>query len=160
MAKKSGKRGHGEGTIYQRKDGRWAAQATIGYNDGKPKRVTYYGKTRKEVLDKLDKARGEMRSGTFAEPSKGTLGEWLYRWLDVYKKPNMRLGTYANYEQSIRTHITPILGNIPLQSLKPDMLQDFYNQKVENGRLDGKGGLAPSMVRLFHKIISGAFRIV
>ena len=156
MAKK---RGHGEGTIYQRSDGRWAAQVSIGIDaEGKPKRVTYYGKTRKEVQAKLDKARTEIQTGIFAEPSKGTFGAWLNRWLDVYKKPNIRPGSYANYEHVIRAHIIPSLGNIMLQALRADTLQDFYNQKVKTGRLDGTGGLAPSMIRLIHKIVSGCLK--
>lgn len=49
MAKK---RGHGEGSISQRKDGRWMGQVTLGIDQTtkKAKRLTYYGKTRKEVL--------------------------------------------------------------------------------------------------------------
>jgi hypothetical protein len=51
MAKK---RGNGEGTIYRRPDGRWCTQITV-YVNGKRKRPTLYGKTRKEVADKLAK---------------------------------------------------------------------------------------------------------
>ena len=52
MAKK---KGNGEGTIYQRADGTWCTQITM-YADGKRKRPTLYGKARKEVADKLNKA--------------------------------------------------------------------------------------------------------
>jgi len=52
-----GKRGNNEGSIYKRKDGRWVASITVGYNDnGKPKRKNFYGKTRKEVQEKLNEA--------------------------------------------------------------------------------------------------------
>ncbi|MGH2603508.1 MAG: hypothetical protein ACRDJ9_29505, partial [Dehalococcoidia bacterium] len=43
------KRGHGEGTIGQRKDGRWEARITLP--DGKRRAI--YGKTRRQVADKL-----------------------------------------------------------------------------------------------------------
>ena len=43
-----GKRGNGEGSIYRRKDGRWAGQHTIQTATG-PKRKTVYAKTRAEV---------------------------------------------------------------------------------------------------------------
>ena len=39
-------RGHGEGSIFQRKDGRWVAQITL--EDGRRKPL--YGKTRKEAV--------------------------------------------------------------------------------------------------------------
>jgi len=50
MAKKAGKRGHGEGTIYKRPNGTWTAQITIHdpFSD-KPKRKTFYSKTQREV---------------------------------------------------------------------------------------------------------------
>lgn len=42
MAKR---RGHGEGSIYQRQDGRWAATVDLGWHDGKRKRKAVYAKT-------------------------------------------------------------------------------------------------------------------
>ena len=156
----AGKRGNGEGTIGKRKDGRWEAKITIG-NDpvtGKPVRVTYYGKTRKEVQEKVDAARTGIQQGTFAEPSKATFGEWLIRWMDAYKKPNLRPSTYGNNLHLINTQIMPQLGNVKLQSLRADMLQDFFNQKAVDGRRDGKGGLSSSMVKLIHCIILGSLK--
>ena len=47
---KKHRRGNGEGSVYQRKDGTWAAVLTVGVKpDGKPDRKFLYGKTRKEV---------------------------------------------------------------------------------------------------------------
>ena len=47
------RRGNGEGTIFKRADGRWAATINLGYQDGKRKRKTYYAATRKEVREQL-----------------------------------------------------------------------------------------------------------
>ena len=51
MAKKTNtRRGNNEGSIFQRKDGRWVATVTLGYDDnGKRVRKTLYGKTRTDV---------------------------------------------------------------------------------------------------------------
>ncbi|MDK2814245.1 MAG: integrase [Thermoanaerobacter sp.] len=38
------------------------------------------------------------------------------------------------------------------------MLQSFYNQKLENERADGKGGLSTRMVRYLHVIIRQALQ--
>jgi integrase len=46
------RRGQGEGSVYQGKDGRWAASITLDNY----KRKTFYGKSRKEVLEKLKTA--------------------------------------------------------------------------------------------------------
>ena len=51
MAKR---RGNGEGGIYQREsDGKWCASVDLGFVNGKRRRKVIYGKTRKEVADKL-----------------------------------------------------------------------------------------------------------
>ncbi|MEW6424322.1 MAG: Arm DNA-binding domain-containing protein [Bacillota bacterium] len=59
------KRGHGEGTIYKRKDGKWEAKASIGYDPatGKLKRITKYFETRKEAQDWLAQVQHEKNTG-------------------------------------------------------------------------------------------------
>ncbi len=47
------KRGQNEGSIYKRDDGRWCAVLSLGYVDGKRKRKSFYGDTRKKVQEQL-----------------------------------------------------------------------------------------------------------
>ena len=54
------RRGHGEGSLYQRSDGRWAATLDLGWQGGKRVRKSYYAPTRKEVVEKLTAARRAM----------------------------------------------------------------------------------------------------
>lgn len=135
-------------------------QVTTGYDPvtGKPKRRTVYGKTRQEVSEKITKLLAEVQSGTYVEPSRGTLGDWLDRWLTVYKKGQIRESTRLDYINSIDSHIKPALGDIPLAKLQANTLQDFFNDKLENGRLDGKGGLSTRMVRGFYIVIHQALK--
>ena len=49
------KRSHGEGTIRRRSDGRWECRIMDGYrDDGRPYLHTFYGRTPKEVREKLN----------------------------------------------------------------------------------------------------------
>ena len=59
------KRGNNEGSITKRKDGLWQAAITIGRDPatGKPKRATFYAKTRKDAADKLAKAPRDKEQG-------------------------------------------------------------------------------------------------
>jgi integrase len=68
MAKK---RGNNEGSITRRPDGRWMAQVTIGRDaaTGKPKRATFYGKTRQEVADKLPRHSGTSNKARLWPPT-------------------------------------------------------------------------------------------
>lgn len=161
MAKRNKKtRGAGEGTVHRRPDGRWIAQISLG-NDpvtGKRKRKTVYGKTRKEAVEKMTQILHQAQTGIYVEPTRITLGNWLDRWLVTYKRADLEESTYENYEGNIKRHIKPVLGDVPLAKLQPHTLQDFYNEKLESGRIDGKGGLSTRMVRYFHAIIRQALQ--
>jgi integrase len=152
------RRGNNEGSITKRKDGTWQASVSAGYDPatGKPKRKYFYGRTRREVADMLAKALAEVKTGRFVEPTKTTLGEWLDKWLTGYKKSELKPGTYDSYETLINTHIKPALGNIPMAKLQANTLQDFYNEKLADGRVDGTGGLSTRTVRYFHAVIRQA----
>jgi integrase len=154
------RRGNGEGSIYRRPDGTWTGQISIGYDPvtGKLKRKSFYGKTRKEVADKIAQALQELRNGTYIEPAQTTFGEWLDKWMTGYKKGQLKTSTYQNYEIIIDVHIKPALGKIPMAKLQAHMLQNFYNEKLAAGRADGKGGLSTRMVRYFHAIIRQALQ--
>ncbi len=58
-----GKRGNGEGSISRRKNGGWSAQYVVYTSEGRKKRKTLYGKTRKEAADRLAKALSDRGDG-------------------------------------------------------------------------------------------------
>ena len=57
------RRGHGEGSVYQRQDGRWAGVLDLGSSGGKRQRKTVYGKTQAEVIQKLRSAHTAVAAG-------------------------------------------------------------------------------------------------
>lgn len=156
----SKRRGNGEGTINKRKDGRWQAVVTVGYDSktGKIRRRSFYGKTRKEAVGKMNQALKDLSAGSYVEPHKITLGEWLDRWLHDYKKGSLRSNTWEGYKTLIDTHIKPALGWAQLSKVQGAMLQHFYNEKLTGGRKDGKGGLSTRYVRYMHSIIRSALQ--
>src|SRR5216684_6461528 len=99
-------RGHGEGSIYQRKDGRWVASITLENR----KRKYIYGETKKEVLDKLKVALYEQQQGTLATGPQQTVKQYLEQWLEEVHKPAIRIGTYKGYRMYLDNHIIPALG--------------------------------------------------
>jgi len=88
-----------------------------GITEKKTKRVTLYGKSKKEVLEKLTQILHQKQTGGLLEPTKVTLGEWLDRWLNDYMKPHLRQNTWGDYESIIRVHIKPALGQRLLRKL-------------------------------------------
>ena len=83
MATRMTKGAKGGGTIRQRPDGRWEARYTLGIDPGTGKQIqkAVYGKTQREVRQKLTAITAEIDSGTYQEPCKMTVNEWLDIWL-------------------------------------------------------------------------------
>src|SRR5579859_7095181 len=103
------RRGHGEGSIYQRKDGRWVASITL--EDGG--RKSFYGKTRREVQEKLKVALREQQQGTLATGPQQTLKVYLEQWIEqVHRPPIIRVSTYGKYRVVVYQHLIPGLGHI------------------------------------------------
>ncbi len=136
------RRGHGEGSIYQRKDGRWAAD--ISLEDGK--RKTFYGKTRKEVQAQLKTALHQQQEGMLVVAPQQKVGSFLTQWLEDVHKYTVRPRTYEKYESMLRLHLVPGIGHLQLQKLAPQHLQRFYAKKLEEG-------LSPTSVIGLHKVL-------
>lgn len=147
-----GKRGNGEGSIYRRKDGRWVAEMTI---EGR-KRKFVYGKTRKEVQEKLKTALHEQQQGTLVEhTSKQTLEQFLNDWLENSQRQSVRPRTFERYEEVVRLHVAPVLGSHQLQKLSAQHLQAFYARKLDEGLSARTVGI---LHNLLHKALDTAMR--
>ena len=124
MAKR---RGNHEGTIYKRANGRWQAQVTI---DGKRLAKTFG--THTECRAWIKDISGQIEKGLSISNSKSDLGSYLRKWLqDV--KPTLKYKTWYQYEDIVRNHILPDLGKVKMQDLRPDMIQDLYTAKSNQG---------------------------
>ncbi len=143
------KRGQNEGSITKRKDGRWVARLTIGYEGGKQKRKCIYGRTREEVAGKLAAALKAKRDGLPVSNDRITFGQFLDKWLEDSVKPSVRPATYSRYTREVRLHIEPTLGKVKLAKLSPGDIQALLNTKL-------KEGLSPASVRHMHAVIRRA----
>ena len=150
------KRKAGDGTVRQRKDGRWEGRIVIGYDDnGYPKTKNVLAKTKKECVEKLQKLKAEC-GGLKPEKVRPEMafGDWLTYWYENHSKPKIRPTTQETYESRIRLHIIPEIGGIPLNKLTQNDLQQFYGRLKKSGRkrfTDKYGeGLSDRMVRMCH----------
>ena len=150
------KRKAGDGTVRQRKDGRWEGRVVIGYDDkGYPKTKSVFGKSKKECIEKLQKLKEEC-GGLKLEKIRPEMpfADWLEYWYENHAKPRIRPTTQETYESRIRLHIVPELGGIPLNKLTQNDLQQFYGRLKKNGRkrlAEQYGeGLSDRMVRACH----------
>jgi len=142
--KAMGKRANGEGSIIQRKDGRWMATLTL---DGK--RRYFYGNTQKEALEKRRASQREHAQGILATGPTQTLNVYLKHWLEDVHKPTVSLRTYLTYCGNLNNYILPTLGHIQLRKLTPQHVQSFYAKLL-------KEGLSASTIKGIHGILHGA----
>lgn len=146
--KKKNRRGHGEGSIYQRKsDGLWVGSLLNGTDfDGNYKRPTVYGKTQKEVIAKLDALKEKKNKGQLANKTKVTLNDLIEHWLEFEMKPPKKAeGTYLKYKMNYETHIKDSIGKPPVQKLKRPAIVEFISEKEDT--------LSPETVKILLSII-------
>jgi len=130
------RRGNREGTICRRKDGRWCGAVTLGYDPkaGKPIRKFFYGRTRQEVAEKLTRILRDHHLGLLpATKERMEFGSWLWTFLDLYKKPEIRPSTYELYAGILRLHLPEKLAHTPLEKLRSEDLQALYTSLGEKG---------------------------
>ncbi|MBA3639356.1 MAG: hypothetical protein M3541_16930 [Acidobacteriota bacterium] len=95
----SRRRGHGEGSISQRADGRWMARVDLGYQNGKRRRKTVYGRTRKAVADQLPRILQAAQQGNVITDERQTVDRYLQDWLK-HKESRLRPRAFATYQQA------------------------------------------------------------
>ena len=138
------RRGNNEGSIYERKDGRWVASVSV--EGGRRKYL--YGKTRDEVARKLTVALKARQDGMPMVGERQTVEHFLDSWLESVR-PSLRPRTWTRYEELLRLHAVPEIGHLPLARLTPQRVQRLYAGRLERG-------LSPTTVRHLHTTLHTA----
>jgi hypothetical protein len=84
------RRGHGEGSIYQRADGHWVASISLGGL----KRKVIYAKTRREAQELLHAALQDQKQGLLIAGPQQPLKQYLTHWLEEVHKASIRPRSY------------------------------------------------------------------
>jgi integrase len=155
----SKRRLNNEGSIYKREsDGRWVAEITVGRNpsDGKLIKKYFYGAKQSIVKTKMENYKKDLENQAKENNSQGdfTFGKWLNEWLSTYKRNNLKVRTFSDYDTMIRLYIAPRLGNISIKDITTKQLQDMYNELLSNGSIKTKGSLSIRTVKYVHTVCS------
>lgn len=163
------RRPRGEGCVfeYQGSDGttQYGIKHELPRADGRRRQVMrrrdengQHWLTREDAANALREAVVKVRKGTWVEPSRQPLGEYLATWLDGLR---LAASTTASYRKNVRLHIQPYIGALPLASLTSARLTALYRELETSGRRDQKGErtgmpLSARTVRYIHTILSAA----
>lgn len=151
MAAKRRSRANGEGTVYEDATrGLWVAQKYVKTLDGKLKRITARGSTKRAALDAL-RLRERVVGNASIDGDRITVGQYLDRWLD-HKAASVKPRTLREYRQVIEQHATPALGILVLSKLRPSHVQAAVDKLVRAG----KRSAAFNLRRYLHQALEQA----
>jgi integrase len=146
-----------KGHIRERSPGKWAIILDLHDPEtGKRRRKwhTFHG-TKRQAQIECSRLVTEMAAGSYREPAKTTLAQFLDQWLEA-QQSQVAPRTFERYAEIARKNIVPLLGAATLTKLRPEQIAGAYSTALKSGRRDGKGGLSPRTVRHIHRILRQA----
>jgi len=126
--------------------------ASIGKkSDGTPIRKQFYGKSKKEALQKRDCYCLNIRQGIQPGFDQYIFGPLFQEWYDHVLIPGLALSTIKRYDQEIRLRLkVSSLMSMPLIEIKPLHIQKLYSALIAKGT-------SPNSIRIIHNVLSGFF---
>jgi integrase len=139
------------GTIRRRGRNSFELRFELERVDGKRQRrcVSVKGGTLREAQRKLAELLVAADRGTLAEPSQDTVGRYLTHWLD--SELTLAPKTKERYGEFLTQQIAPHLGDVKLQKLTPERLEQWHAALIT-------AGLAPRTVGHAHRVLSRGLR--
>lgn len=137
----------------QTKNGKYYAVINLIDQNGKRKqkwistRLEVKGNKRKAEQFLRDKLK-EYEDKENVIPTEILFSEYVLRWLDR-KRTSIDEVTYQGYKTMVHAHIVPYFKAkaIQLTDLSRNDIQCYIDEKSQNGRRDGKGGLSAKSVK-------------
>jgi integrase len=149
-----------KGHIRGRGPGAWELKFDVQSETGerKTRYVTFHGGKR-EAQNKLTELLNQVNKGSFIDPSKLSLSEFLDRW-ESWAATQVSAKTLERYKELLTHHVRPHLGARSIQKLRTVDLADLYG-KLQSPKPEG-AGLAPRTVghvhRLLHRVLGHAVK--
>lgn len=143
--------------IYKRKDDRWEGRYIKERIDSKAAYGYVYGKTYKEVKEKLSKAK-EKGLGKKTESTGLPFSSFAELWLSE-KKPIVKHSTFIKYHNLLERYINPLIGSSLVEELGYDEISDFCTSLLQNGGKQ-KTGLSSKLVSDCLTVVKSIIRYV
>lgn len=139
-----------QGALYKTATG-WRGAVDLGWIDGKRRRKYVYGKTRTQVLAKMRPLVEAARSQSLTVTRSPRVDEWMNTYLSEVAALSVRPSTLHRYRQEVRLYISPALGQMSMEKVKPHHIAAFYRKQLDH--------LSPSSVRRLHALLRRSFSV-
>jgi integrase len=146
-----------KGHIRERSPGHWAIVIDIPDPQTGKRRTKWHSfkGTKREAQIECSRLVTAITGGTYQQPNKITLREFLPRWLD-HMKAQVTPKSHERYAGIVNQNLIPVLGAVRLANLKAVQISKAYNDALAHGRRDGDGGLSPRTVVHMHRVLKQA----
>jgi integrase len=140
------------GSIQQRGRSSWRIRYEVERGaDGKRKtKVLTFRGSRRDAQKKLTELLAGRDSGSYVDPSRLTLGQYLNDWLAG--RIGLAAKTIERHAGIVRLQINPFIGGIELQRLRPADIDAWLKTLRASGGKNGKP-LAAATVTLAHHVL-------
>ena len=109
--------------VYLHKSGRWTWRFQYDH-----KAYCGYADSQKEAAEALEKAKYEIKAGTYYNPAKETLNEFFDNWFETCVLPAKKTKTADTYKRLYDLHIAPEFGMMQIGNINDIMLQKWINK--------------------------------
>lgn len=109
--------------LYQRKDGRYEAKATIS-----GVKIDIYGTNLQKLKIEFNKAKEEAKQGFSVKFKNADLDEWFEFWFDTYKAPTVKKQSIRPMKNKYKNTFGKYIGKYKIRSIKNMDVQLALNQ--------------------------------
>jgi integrase len=111
--------------------------------------------TEDEAKAARDEARVKARRGEYVDRNRLTVAAYLKEWIDSHAM-EIKPRTLLDYRSCIRLYVTPRIGHLRLQAVRPSTITKLYSDLLARGGQHGKP-LAVATVIHLHAVLRKAF---
>ncbi len=118
----------------------WSVVIDLGTDENGRRRQKWHSgfRTKRDATRGLTEILARLQSGTYVEPRRQTVAEYLREWLPAIKS-TIRPGTWSSYRVNMERHVIPRIGHVPLRQLGALHLNSLYADLLSTGRCRGDG---------------------
>lgn len=151
------KKSNGEGTVYYSESRkRWIGQVTVGTNEnGKPKRRSVYGKTKKEVREKMIVIQSDVLHMTYVDPTQITVYDYIESLIEEDKRMNIVSDSSYNRKKSY----LKIIKKYPISNCKLTDVTETHIKELYEGITDYSESIINKVVALIKRCFRESARI-
>ncbi len=110
-----------------------------------------YGRTKRDALDKLEKARSDKSHGLEPVDQRLTTGQWLDTWMTEHCG-DLSAGSRSTYRNAVESYVRPAVGAIPLAKLTPAHVEKMSRDLRQRG-------LSANTAKAAHRVLRASLSV-